>query len=94
MRWQWAQAKCDVCGITFRTSRSDSKFCSNTCRQRAHRRKAQMQREMRKAVQSIEFIKNASQRHPELFDDGMAMLHQVLAVMPATVTHPASAGED
>lgn len=53
-----------------------------------------MQREMRKAVQSIEFIKNASHRHPELFEDGMKMLHQVLAVMPAVVTAIPAPGDN
>lgn len=51
-----------------------------------------MQREMQKAVQSIEFIKNAVQKHPELYQDGMALLHQVLAVMPAVVTGSAAPG--
>jgi hypothetical protein len=28
---------CTVCGLSFRPKRSDAKFCSNACRQKAHR---------------------------------------------------------
>jgi hypothetical protein len=28
---------CSTCGITFKTTRTDARFCSNTCRQKPHR---------------------------------------------------------
>jgi hypothetical protein len=32
------QRECSVCGKLFTTTRVDAKFCSNACRQKAHRR--------------------------------------------------------
>jgi hypothetical protein len=32
------QCTCVTCGIEFTTTRTDAKFCSNACRQKAHRR--------------------------------------------------------
>jgi hypothetical protein len=33
------QRTCAVCGVGFTTTRSDSRFCSNACRQAAHRKR-------------------------------------------------------
>lgn len=33
-RWLFA---CEWCGVTFHAKRSDAKFCSNACRQKAYR---------------------------------------------------------
>jgi predicted RNA-binding Zn-ribbon protein involved in translation (DUF1610 family) len=32
------QRDCVTCGLEFTTTRTDAKFCSNACRQKAHRR--------------------------------------------------------
>jgi site-specific DNA recombinase len=39
-RWRdrFKQCTCVTCGIEFTTTRTDAKFCSNACRQKAHRR--------------------------------------------------------
>lgn len=88
MRWS-GRYTCEVCRKTFAASRRDSRFCSNTCRQRAHRRKQQMQREKARALSSIGFIQKYAQIHPDLREEAMAMLNEILAVTTASVTHSA-----
>jgi len=36
--------ECEWCGETFEAKRSDARFCSDTCRQNAHRDKKQRER--------------------------------------------------
>jgi len=89
MRWKGGRFTCEICRKTFAASRSDSRYCSNTCRQRAHRRKQQMQREKARALDSIRFIEKYAQIHPDLRQEAMAMLNEILAVTTASVTQPA-----
>jgi hypothetical protein len=37
-RHRHKQRRCKTCGTPFTTTRSDARFCSNACRQKAHRR--------------------------------------------------------
>jgi hypothetical protein len=45
--WQPYRVTCGACGVAFRASSLKAKFCSDRCRQRAHRKGDAIQREVR-----------------------------------------------
>lgn len=82
------QYECKHCGKSF-YGRGDAKYCGNTCRQRAHRRKQQMKREADRAISSIRFIQQYQKQYPELSITGGLELDRIqsaLSVTAASVT--------
>jgi predicted nucleic acid-binding Zn ribbon protein len=47
------QMTCPVCGDTFTATRSDARYCSNTCRQKSHRRQVRYTRLVEASIRAL-----------------------------------------
>lgn len=76
---------CDECHLPFEAKRHDAKCCSQNCRKRRSRRKANMHREMLKAFNHINDIKYTMDKHPELVEFGLECLSKIASKVSVTV---------
>jgi hypothetical protein len=70
------QRKCATCGMKFRVSRTDARYCSNPCRLRAHRKKQALETDKHSRTTQPSFIRFKSlenrilavlKKHPAVF---------------------------